>query len=211
MSIPDYSLYQRLPGLVLGFHGCDAAIGEGILRGDVPHLKPSNNKYDWLGDGIYFWENDPLRALEFAEAGHRKASNTKGYIAKPFVLGAVIDLGLCLNLTDRRSLGELAIAHRELKALYDYTGEAMPVNKGHNFGARFLDRACIELLHALRGEVDAEDGDGLSPYDTVRSPFREGDMLYDGAGFQAENHIQIAVCNIACIRGYFRPIAIDVD
>lgn len=204
MSAPDYSLYQRIPGLVLGFHGCEASTGEAILSGEKPHLTPSANRYDWLGDGIYFWENDPLRALEFAQYGNRKAANARGYIAEPFVLGCVIDLGLCLNLTDRRALNELALAHQELKALYEYTGEPMPANKGPNLGARYLDRACIELLHALRGAIDDEDR--LPPYDTVRSPFREGDMLYEGAGFQAENHIQIAVCNTACIRGYFRPI-----
>lgn len=207
MSAPDYSLYQRLPGLVLGFHGCDESVGDQLLRGEITHLAASKNKYDWLGDGIYFWENDPLRALEFAQAGNRKATNARGYIAKPFVLGAVIDLGLCLNLTDRRALGELARAHQELRAIYDYTGEPLPQNKGHNFGARFLDRACIEMLHGLRDEVDTPEADGLPKYDTVRSPFREGDLLYDGAGFQAENHIQIAVRNPACIRGYFRPIS----
>jgi hypothetical protein len=30
-------------------------------------FKPSNNDYDWLGPGIYFWEANPLRGLEFAE------------------------------------------------------------------------------------------------------------------------------------------------
>jgi hypothetical protein len=207
MSEPDYSLYQRLPGLVLGFHGCDASVGERVLHGKTSHLNASKNKYDWLGNGIYFWENDPLRALEFARAGQAKSPGAPGYIETPFVLGAVIDLGLCLNLTDRSALGELAQAHKELKTLCEYTGEPIPANKGTNFGARYLDRTCIELLHALRGEVNAGEADGLPPYDTVRSPFREGDMLYEGAGFQAENHIQIAVRNTACIRGYFRPIA----
>ena len=98
-------------------------------------------------------------------------------------------------------------AYQALKLFYENIDEPMPQNKGQNFGARFLDRACIEMLHALRTEVDFENSDDLPPYDTVRSPFPEGDMLYEGAGFQAENHIQIAVRNRACIRGYFRPIA----
>lgn len=206
---PAYTVYQRLPGLVLGFHGCDREIGEKILRGDETHLFPSTNKYDWLGNGIYFWENDPLRAWEFAEAQHRKPYTSKGHVKDPFVLGAVIDLGLCLNLTDRRALDELRTAYGFLVETYATTGEALPENKGKNMGQRYLDRAVVEMLHGIRLalEEDAPEGsDGFPEYDTVRSPFPEGDSLYPGAGLLTHNHIQIAVRNPACIKGYFRPI-----
>jgi hypothetical protein len=205
MLAPSYTLYQRLPGLVLGFHGCDREVGEAILCGSVQHLIQSENKYDWLGSGIYFWENDPLRAWEFAEEGNRKPKHQRGHIAEPFVIGAVIDLGFCLNLTDRRALDELSVAYDTLKLSYS-SGEQMPENKGSNFGARFRDRAVIEMLHATRGILDEEEPGTLPQYDSVRSPFPEGDFLYEGAGFQAKNHIQIAVRNTSCIKGYFRPI-----
>ncbi|WP_246600218.1 hypothetical protein [Candidimonas humi] len=29
-------------------------------------MKPSEQKYDWLGHGIYFWEGNPGRALDCA-------------------------------------------------------------------------------------------------------------------------------------------------
>ena len=87
---PDFdALYQRVPGLVLGFHGCDAEVGERLLRGEITQLAHSQNKYDWLGDGIYFWENDPLRAWEFAQRQHAKPSTSKGHVKTPFVIGAV--------------------------------------------------------------------------------------------------------------------------
>ena len=170
MPQTSYTLYQRLPGLVLGFHGCDAKVGEDLLAGHHTHLRESKNKYDWLGNGIYFWENDPLRALEFAQEGHNKTPNALGYIEKPFVLGAVIDLGLCLNLMDRKALSELALAYEFLRSTHQQPGS-------------------------------------VPPYDTVRSAFPEGDELYAGAFFLAKNHIQIAVRNPECIKGYFRPIA----
>jgi hypothetical protein len=50
---------------VLGYHGCDEAIGERILQND-DHVAVSRNRYDWLGEGAYFWENSPERALEWA-------------------------------------------------------------------------------------------------------------------------------------------------
>lgn len=58
-------MYQCHPSFVLGFHGCDKKVGEGILSGKIQH-EFSENDYDWLGRGIYFWENDPYRAREWA-------------------------------------------------------------------------------------------------------------------------------------------------
>lgn len=207
---PSYATYQRLPGLVLGFHGCDRDVGEALLHGEFVHLEPSTNKYDWLGNGIYFWENDPQRAWEFAEEQHRKPHTSKGHVKDPFVIGAVIDLGLCLNLSDRRALGELRTAHQALVRLHKQNAEPLPENKGPGFGARYLDRAVVEMLHGLRAQLDEQAPDlGLPrvpPYDTVRSAFPEGEELYAGAGFRAKNHIQIAVRNTSCIKGYFRPI-----
>ena len=48
--------YEIYPSFVLGFHGCDREIGEAVLNGDITHLDPSRNDYDWLGEGVYFWD-----------------------------------------------------------------------------------------------------------------------------------------------------------
>ena len=45
---------------VLGYHGCSVEFGERCLLGET--LVGSDQEYDWLGPGIYFWESDPLRA-----------------------------------------------------------------------------------------------------------------------------------------------------
>lgn len=58
--------YCKLPSFILGFHGCDESVKDLLLLGKAK-LKPSNNEYDWLGSGIYFWENDPDRALSYAK------------------------------------------------------------------------------------------------------------------------------------------------
>lgn len=46
---------------ILGYHGCDEAVAEKVLAGE--DFKPSDNDYDWLGSGIYFWEANPQRGL----------------------------------------------------------------------------------------------------------------------------------------------------
>ncbi len=45
-SARHWELYATHPHFVLGFHGCDASVGEALLQGEVSHLSPSEN--DWL-------------------------------------------------------------------------------------------------------------------------------------------------------------------
>jgi hypothetical protein len=84
----------------LGFHGADKSIVEKVLSGEED-LKASENSYDWLGNGIYFWDNSPSRALQWAqELSKRPGSKIK----EPAVVGAILDLGHCLDLLDYKNL-----------------------------------------------------------------------------------------------------------
>ena len=97
------SLYSRRSNLIIGFHGCDASVVRKVVNGEED-LIPSTNDYDWLGNGIYFWENNEARALQWAtELSKRKGSSIK----KPAVVGAIIDLGYCFDLMDSTYLQEL--------------------------------------------------------------------------------------------------------
>ncbi len=87
-------IYSRRSNLILGYHGLDESIGRRIIAGE-DQLLPSENDYDWLGHGIYFWENSLVRAQQWAE----KQSQRKGTsVEKPFAIGATLDLGNCLDL-----------------------------------------------------------------------------------------------------------------
>jgi hypothetical protein len=193
----DHRLYEYQPSFILGFHGCDESVGEDILHNKEPHLLMSEKEYDWLGSGIYFWEGSVARAWEWAE--DRKAS---GVIKTPFVLGAIIDLGHCLDLFDRGAVEWVKLAHDTLEASLAEAGQPMPRNKGPtpDRKARTLDCAVMNSLHKLR------ERQGLAPYQSIRGPFLEGDPIYEGAGFRSHTHIQIAVRDTSCIKGYFRPI-----
>lgn len=90
------SLYTKRSNLIIGFHGCDQSVVDKVITGKED-LLASKNDYDWLGNGIYFWENKEDRALEWAvELSKRKSSSIK----TPAVIGAIIDLGFCFDLTD---------------------------------------------------------------------------------------------------------------
>jgi len=191
-----WALYQRSPSFVLGFRGTDKSLVDGVIAGKPAHLKKSEGKFEWLGHGVYFWENDPQRGLEWAKSG-----NARKKILKPDVAGAIIDLGLCLDLTTRTGLDEVAEAYATLRDSYAKAGLPLPLNTGgKDQFKRELDCQVIQTLHLYREDK------GLLPYDSVRAPFQEAAPLYEGAGFRIRNHIQLAIINTDCIKGYFRPI-----
>lgn len=179
-------------GFVLGYHGCDKAVGEKLLYGTS--FTSSENDYDWLGPGIYFWEANPIRGLEFAaEAGKRTGSK----IREPFVVGAVIDLGACLDLTTAFGIEAVRRGYQSLRLSHSESGAPLPRNSA-DLLLRRLDCAVIRRVHAIFDEAS------LPPFDTVRGIFTEGSPAYEGAAFSEKTHVQIAVCNPHAIKGVFR-------
>jgi hypothetical protein len=195
-------MYARPPSLILGFHGCDEEIGLAVLAGEA-ELTPSQNDYDWLGSGCYFWENDAERALEFAREMQGRERRSGKPISKPFVIGAIIDLGHCLNLLERQGLALVQAEYTSMTEAMAEFGLEVPKNRPlrgtKDLVFRRLDRAVIESVHAANKRAN------LPEYDSVRAVFVEGDPLYPGAGFHSKNHIQICVRKHERILGYFRP------
>lgn len=190
---------------VLGFHGCDESVGERVLAGK-DHLIASSNKYDWLGHGIYFWENSPTRARQWAELLAKHSPSPSNRITKPFVVGAIIDLGKCLDLTEASSLKLIRRGYESMKQAFAENELVLPRNERGGKGdtdllKRNLDCAVITYTHAMRARDET-----LKPFDSVRGAFPEGRALYPGGKIKAKTHIQVCVRRASSIRGYFRPI-----
>lgn len=177
---------------MLGYHGCDAAVAERLLKNRP--FTPSQNIYDWLGGGVYFWEANPLRGLEFAIESAKRASSR---IKKPTVLGAVIDLGFCLDLTTSRGLQQAKTAFDRLQQVFQQAGKPLPQNQPDGLRHN-LDCAVLNYLHYLQAEEQRP------AFDTVKGIFIESPDLYPGSAFGAKNHVQIAVRNLDSIKGVFR-------
>jgi len=175
---------------VLGYHGCDQSTADKIISGEA--FEPSVQEHDWLGRGVYFWEANPERGLEWAQ---ERAANPKPKIKIPAVVGGIIDLGRCLDLTTKESLDLVKAAYAELSSA---KAKALPDN-GKDKMRRNLDCAVINRLYSLLEEA------GEQPFQTVRGVFTEGGELYPGAGIEKKTHIQIAVVDPDCIKGAFRP------
>ncbi|GBQ54066.1 hypothetical protein NO263_04245 [Gluconacetobacter entanii] len=185
---------------VLGYHGCSEEVGRKLINGESAPT-PSETDYDWLGPGFYVWESDPLRAQEWA---YQKQRRDSGF--KPFVIGLVVDLGNCLDLTTREDLEMLKTAYEGLRETLSTDDIPMPVNRDsrHDVNSdklfRNLDCAVIRYLH---DSIEAPESH-LAPYDTVRGLFQEGGELYPGSAFREKTHTQIAIRNLDCIKGIFR-------
>ncbi|MBR6371981.1 MAG: hypothetical protein IKS20_02250 [Victivallales bacterium] len=186
---------KPLPHTILGYHGCDREIGEAIVLGKEKfHIR--ENKYDWLGSGIYFWENSPARALEWAKACVASPRLTRGSIKEPFVIGAIIDLQNCLDLTDMAYMGVLRGAYFQLQETFNLMCRRLPENKDANHQ---LD--CMVINTAI--SLNNRNGNGQ--FDTVRGAYLEGEPIYPGAKILEKTHIQVCVRNLDCILGFFVP------
>jgi hypothetical protein len=170
----------------LGYHGCDPGFADDLIWGRVAirDWKPSRNPYDWLGEGMYFWEYGPERARTWGTGG---------------VVGAIIQLGTCLDLTDTRYMDLLADEYQALRRSYRARHLKLPRNHGPGSKLRDLDALVINTFTNR-----AEETSGLR-FQTVRAPFLEGNPIFPGSGILRESHIQISVRDPACIIGVFRP------
>jgi hypothetical protein len=186
------------PFQVTGFHSCDREVGLKVLNGEL-ELIPSDNVWDWLGGGVYYWEQNPERALQYAIEVANKEQKNKKAITTPFVIGSHIELGTCLNLLEPKAMEIVVRAHKALEQLSEKSGEPLPVNEKSK---RNLDCAVIRYVHEIARQ------EGIN-YDTIRCAFPEGKFAYTGSNFTMRGHIEVCVINPDMIMGYFlpRPIA----
>jgi len=192
-------MYSTRSNLILGFHGCELSEQKKLID-DPSYVRLSKNSYDWLGHGMYFWENNPERALLWAEQ-KKKA----GTLKEPAVVGAVLSLGKCLDLLDSAYIDLLKKSYQLFKIDAEKLDKPIPKNVNHLSDAgkdrvlRYLDCAVIEYTHSfLKSQKEV-------PFDSVRAAFIEGEPIYPGAGFNEKTHIQICIINSNCIKGFFKP------
>lgn len=192
---------------VIGYHGTDEAVKQDVLDGR-DRLEPSRRGFDWLGDGIYFWEDDPRRALWWANRMHEEGlSGNRDHalplkVEKPAVLGAMIYLGNCLNLTFEDNISGIQGIHDEIVDRYRLNKWSMPTNDDfyRNLDALVVNETCKEIarrkgirVDTVRGIFVERDGKGPAP-------------AFDGSLLFAKTYKMIAVRSRKMIVDYF-----DVD
>ncbi len=153
---------------VTAYHGTRQDRGEIALREQVLH--PTRNSYDWLGHGVYFWENYS-RAHQWAEEKY----GGQGVVIRTRVL-----LGHCVDLMDTNWAPVVKQASDRVTKRYAKQGEMLPQNRG---GYRPLD--CL-VMNELFDMLEA---------DTARAAFLEGEPIYPTSILVGLAHIQLVVRN----------------
>lgn len=203
-------MYDIRQNFIIGFHGCEESTRD-KLTSKPNDLIYSKKPYDWLGHGMYFWENNYTRAQLWAEE-----KKIYGKIKKPSVLGAVIHLGHCCDFLDSKYIRLIQNHYTSFKDLNDILGDELPKNRNlkndpnGDMLLRELDCAVIEYMHqsileTWIKEIKDFGSSSTRNFDTTRGVFTEGGAAFDGAGIFEKSHIQVCVRNPNCIKGFFIP------
>src|SRR3954449_1610301 len=100
---------------VIAYHGTTVENATRIIA--EGRFQLSANDYDWLGDGIYFFQDAPNRAWEWARHRHG---------ADGVVIGSLIRRDDCLDLLDIRSNDLLVDAYTSLVEISQQAGTSLP-------------------------------------------------------------------------------------
>jgi len=199
-------MYEMKNQLILGFHGCDEETCQKLIN-STNEFYFNKNPYDWLGHGMYFWENDINRAWKWALEKHRQ-----GKIKKPAVVGAFIATGNCCDFLNLKYTEKLAGYYMDMIVASGDSSQNEDVKSDPHKDKllRKLDCAVIEFMHksiSKSQELERQKlGFELTPsYDTVRNAFLEGASAFPGSAIKLKTHIQICVRNPRNILAFFRP------
>ncbi|WP_420129993.1 hypothetical protein [Longimicrobium sp.] len=155
----------------IGFHGTSEEAAQRIL---ASRFEISRNEYDWLGDGAYFFQDAPVRAMEWAR--QRFGDNAA-------VIGAEIDLEDCIDLLDVPWHAEIARVYPRYLVEGEQQGRSLPRQSA---GAHRRDRDVMNYLIDLLEEKNrAVSG--------VRAAFSEGEPAFPDSALLDRSHVQIAI------------------
>lgn len=166
---------------VKGYHGTKRELAETILQ---VGFEKSRNEYDWLGDGVYFFQDAPARAMDWArDRFHDSAA----------VVGALIRLEDCMDLLD---IGWSQLLHDAYDSFLDAHKKANLPLPRQSKGAHRLDREVINYLVGILAEKGV-------PIKCVRGAFSEGGPVFPGSALIEKAHVQIAVRDTKLIERFW--------
>jgi hypothetical protein len=191
---------------VFGYHGTTRSAAESIVANPLL-FQSSTGEGDWLGQGVYFFENSFRKGTEWAMRTVDKRA-TSGGAEAPAVLGCEIDLSNCLDLCDPRHSEDLqswVIANIDLAgaplqhaprlltaAAKEVTISDFPYRTAknrslyrHPHKVNVLDKVLIDAF------IDAMPT--AKRFSTVRAPFNSGRQLFPNSYLFHNSQVQIAV------------------
>jgi len=165
---------------VYGYHGTS---NEKALKILSDGFFQSDNDYDWLGTGVYFFQDAPVRAMQWAIEQHPQ---------NPAVIRSRIRLENCIDLLDTKWIPFLKSAYNSFIEQYHNLDRPLPRQNPSRSKAHRLDCAFFnyttEMLATQGQQVEA-----------IRAVFVEGQNIFPDSAIFDLAHVQIVINNIALI------------
>lgn len=167
------------PKIVVAYHGTSGSVAERIL---AQGFVASANRYGWLGDGTYFFQE--VQGFPHSGLEHAWAWAYRQHPGDAAVVRAKIELVDCVDLLDLGWASRLRFVHDGLVERARLIGRDLPRQAGGNHG---LDRLLINYV------VKVLDDAG-SPVRSVRACFGEDSRAaFPGSSLFDLTHVQIVV------------------
>lgn len=175
---------------VTGYHGTKKECVETILKDG---FLSSHNEYDWLGDGVYFFQDAPKRARSWGQ---------KFFGESCAVIGAEISTEDCMDLLDVEWSNFLADVYDVYLEKHKAENLPLPLQSS---GAHRLDR---EVLNFACSALQAK---GIV-IKSIRAAFLEGNPIYPNSALYSMSHVQISVRELDVIKQtWLESSSMEVD
>lgn len=168
---------------IYGYHGTSQTQALSILENG---FRTSDNDYDWLGTGIYFFQDAPTRAKQWA---------IEQYPTNPAVIRAKIELDNCIDLLDINWVPPLKIIYSLFVEQRNRANLPLPKQNPSKSKAHRLDCAFFNFA----SQVLSSRGKTLA---SVRAVFVEGESIFPDSAIFDLAHVQLAVKDRSLIKQY---------
>jgi hypothetical protein len=169
---------------VYAYHGTSQTKAESILQNG---FLASDNDYDWLGTGIYFFQDAPMRARQWATEQHPN---------EPAVICARIQLDNCIDLFDVKWFPILKNIYNLFDDQYRSANRPLPKQNPLRSKAHRLDCAFFNFASQLISNDE-------QTVECIRAVFVEGESIFPDSAIFDLAHAQIAIKNPALITEYY--------
>jgi hypothetical protein len=169
---------------VYGYHGTSQTKAASILKNG---FLASDNDYDWLGTGIYFFQDAPMRANQWAIEQHPQ---------EPAVICARIQLDNCIDLLDIQWFPILKNIYNLFDEQYRSANRPLPKQNPSRSKAHHLDCAFFNFASQLLSDRE-------QTVEGIRAVFVEGESLFPNSAIFDLAHAQIVIKNPALIKEFY--------
>jgi hypothetical protein len=170
------------PLRVYGYHGTNREKAQEIIDGG---FNLSTNDYDWLGTGVYFFQDAPVRAWTWAR---------ERYPDSPAVIKSELALENCIDLLDIDWYPIFRETYAMFVSAYQKANVPLPRQNPERSKAHRLD--CAFFNYIVEKILESQD----EPIGSIRAVFNEGDRIYPNSAIFDRSHIQISIRDLSLIK-----------